>query len=224
MVCHDRDQISMTRVVPAIIARSVKELSEKLEVIKSFSGCSRVHIDIMDGNFVAGKTLSLEQLAKADIQIPFELHLMINHPEKKITVIKNLNAQKIMVHHESSQHLFPLLETLKKVKMTSEVALSPKTPADKALLYKNYTKHFLLMSVEPGQYGAKFLPQVFRKIQRLKKIFPNVHISIDGGVSAKNARKLSLLGVHQLCVGSQIFFADDPKEAYRELKKIVANI
>jgi ribulose-phosphate 3-epimerase len=205
-------------IIPAIIAKNKDELVQKLHTVESFPNCRLVHIDIMDGKFVSNKTISYKTLKETCPSIPFELHLMVEQPEQHISDWIGTKPRRIILHHESTKRLPSLFPLFKKAKMEASIALNPETPVT-VLKSLQPIKRLLLMSVNPGSYGAKFLPLIYKKIRNARRIFPRIRIAIDGGVSLENIGKLQKSGASDFCIGSRVFQTENRKMAFVQFKK-----
>ncbi len=212
----------MVIIVPAIIAKSFRDLQGKVRIAETFPTCRWVQIDIMDGKFVPARSVSVRVVSKIRTPLHLELHLMVTHPEEILDQILKTHAGRVIVHAGSSSNLHGLFDALKQAKIKGAIALNPENPVAMIKPYLTKIDSVLLLSVQPGSYGAKFLPSVYGKIRAIRKMDRHLPVAIDGGVSLENAVKLIRAGADRLSVGSRIFLAEDPRASYRQFKNIVS--
>lgn len=184
-----------------------------------------LHIDVMDGHFVPNITMGapVVRAIKAGTKLPLDVHLMIDNPELYIDDFIAAGADWITVHCEATNHLNRLLQQLEAGGVKVGVAINPATNIsllDEVLKKLDY---ILIMSVNPGFGGQKFIPESLSKIERLRQKLKaadaeRVQIEVDGGINIENARSLADAGADILVAGSAIFSAEDPGGALKELK------
>jgi ribulose-phosphate 3-epimerase len=190
-------------IIPSIIAKSQKELDERLKKVKSFK---TIHLDVMDGKFV--KNRSLQFNFKLPKNKKFEAHLMIENPKKWIEKNKH-KVNNIIVHYESKNNISEILT--KKI----GISINPRTKVEKIKPYLNIINKVLIMTVTPGKYGSKFLNSSIKKIKEIKKINPKIKIEVDGGINPKTIKKID---ADSYIVGSYLQNSGDIKKAIKELK------
>lgn len=215
-------------IIPAIIPESYEDLRKKLTLVKGMVDC--VQIDITDGIFVPSKSWPINDEiygSRIHVELPFcdvcnfELDLMIKNPEEKISDWVDTQANRIVFHIESTKKIDEIIEKLKgKVKVG--VAFNINTQDE---LYDNIISKVdfvQLMGIEKiGSQGQPFSSRVFDKIKNLRKRFPDIVISVDGGVNLENAKCLLDAGANRLVAGSAIFESDNIKQAIENFKKII---
>lgn len=189
------------------------------------AGADLLHIDVMDGHFVPNITMGapVVRAIKAGTKLPLDVHLMIDHPELYIDDFIAAGADWITVHCEATNHLNRLLQRLEAGGVKVGVAINPATTIsllDEVLKKLDY---ILIMSVNPGFGGQKFIPESLSKIERLRQRLKTadaerVQIEVDGGINVENASSLADAGADILVAGSAIFSAEDPGGALKELK------
>jgi len=213
-------------IIPAIIAKDFEELQSKLAKIDGL--VSWAQIDVMDGVFVPPKTwdnpADLENISTA---INLEAHLMIANPENIIDKWINSPVKRILLHHESTTHaqIEKLIEKIQKSGKEAGVALKLQTPLfvlDSLIQDSRFKiRAVQLMSIsEIGYHGHPFEEKVLERIKTLREKYPDVTISVDGGVSLDNAPKILSAGADNLLVGSAIFKSDDIKKTLEKFKNI----
>ena len=184
-----------------------------------------LHLDVMDGVFVPNISFGfpvLKHVARL-CQKPLDVHLMIVQPEKFINEVKALGAYYMNVHYEACTHLHRVVSQIREAGMHPAVTLNPATPVCVLEDIIEDIDMVLLMSVNPGFGGQRFIEHTYDKIRQLRELIKrhgcDVKIEVDGGVSQKNAEALSAAGADVLVAGSAVFGAEDPIEVVRQLKK-----
>jgi len=218
----------MIKIAPSILSADFARLAEEMKVIEA-GGADLVHVDVMDGHFVPNLTIGpivVEALRKRT-SLPLDVHLMIEDPDRYIPDFIKSGADSVTVHVEASRHLHRTVKLIKEGGANAGVALNPATPLTSLEEILEDIDRALLMSVNPGFGGQKFIPSVLSKIRRLNQILRdtgllNLEIEVDGGINAGNAAQVALAGAHILVAGSAVFGAPDPAEAIRKLKESCA--
>ncbi len=205
-------------IVPALLTDKKEKLLDMLKLCSEFTDYAQ--IDIMDGEFVPSKSLGLEDLKSIRSDIGFEAHLMVKDPCAWIEVFEEIGAKKIIYHVEIDKDHLQIIRTIKAKGMGAGIALNPETKIQDFENLLNEIDVVLFMSVNPGFYGAKFIPEVLNKIGDFHKKFPHISIGIDGGIKFDNAKLAKAAGAQYICVGSAILKAQDPKTAYQKLTKL----
>ncbi len=184
------------------------------------------HIDIMDGVFVPNISFGLPVLKamKKYATKPMDVHLMIVEPDKYVEDFKNAGADILTVHYEACPHLHRSIQLIKSYDMQAGVALNPHTNPE---LLRSVIKDLdlvLIMSVNPGFGGQKFIDQAFEKVAELKQLIvesgSSAKIEIDGGVNLETGRRLVDAGADALVAGSFVFKSDDPEKTITALKQL----
>ena len=212
-------------VSPSLLSADFLNLSSEIEMINR-SQADFLHLDIMDGHFVPNITFGMfivEQIKKAAAK-PLDVHLMIDAPEKYIRSFCQSGADILTVHFEGNTHLHRMVKQIKENGVKAGVAINPHTNIN--LLYDILEELdlVLIMSVNPGFGGQKFIERTFEKIKTLKKEIDsrklNILIEVDGGVDNTNAAKLALSGANILVAGNYVFKSADPELTIKGLKDI----
>ncbi len=210
---------------PSLLASDFTHLADTITLVNE-SEADWFHCDVMDGHFVPNISFGMfivEQIKKLATK-PLDVHLMITEPEKYIADFRDAGADIITVHYEACPHLHRTVQQIKETGARAGVALNPHTPVHLLEDILEDLDLILVMSVNPGFGGQKFIYQTIPKIQKLKEmlIVRNAHavIEVDGGIGLQNAEKVLQAGADVLVAGSSIFRTDDPAAAIHALKQI----
>lgn len=211
-------------IAPSILAADFANIQKEVEMINS-SEADWLHVDIMDGVFVPNISFGIPvcEAIHKHAKKPLDVHLMIEHPEKYVEAFKNAGAEILTVHYEACKHLHRNIEQIKNLGCKAGVALNPHTPIS---LLENIIDELdlvLIMSVNPGFGGQKFIINTNHKITQLKNLIQKkgskALIEIDGGVNEENAPSLLASGADVLVAGSFVFKSNDPIKTISKLKK-----
>jgi ribulose-phosphate 3-epimerase len=211
-------------ISPSLLSADFGNLQADIEMLNS-SSAEWIHLDIMDGVFVPNISFGIPvvKAVKKHATKKLDVHLMIVQPEKYITAFKNAGADVLTVHYEACTHLHRTLSEIKSLGMFAGVSLNPHTPISLLEDIVNEADMVLLMSVNPGFGGQKFIENTYSKIERLKALIikkqAQTLIQIDGGVDNTNAKKLFEAGADVLVAGSYVFQAQNPKQQIDILKQ-----
>ena len=210
-------------VAPSLLAADFTDLRAAVDVVND-STADWLHYDTMDGRFVPNLSLGLGVLraVRTLCRKPIDVHLMIEHPEAHVEAFAEAGADHITVHQEACTHLHRTLQQIRATGAKAGVALNPATPVNAIENVLEDVDIVLLMSVNPGFGGQKFIYQTLAKLERLRErcVTRNLHphVVVDGGVGLQNAQKVLQAGATCLVAGSAVFKADDPRAAVAELK------
>jgi ribulose-phosphate 3-epimerase len=201
-------------IIPAIIARTQKELDEKLTKVEGFA--ELVQLDIMDGIFVPNNSLDFD-IDLSGRNISFEAHLMITDPVGWIE--KNWwKVDTIIVHFESCEKPGDIIRFVKNKGKKIGFAINPETAVHNVKPYLDDIDQLLIMTVNPGFYGSKFLPETLCKISEARKIKPDLDIEVDGGVTPETIKSINDAGANMLVSGSYILKSNNVKESMDKLR------
>ncbi len=212
-------------IAPSILNADFLRLGKAVKMLNQ-SECDWIHLDIMDGAFVPNLSFGMpvvEQVKKV-AEKPLDVHLMIINPERYVDAFQEAGADILNVHFEASTHLHRTIQTIKNKGMKAAVTLNPHTPVHLLEDILPDLDMVLLMSVNPGYGGQKFIPQTLEKIKKLKKMIKeggySTLIEVDGGIDTSNAAHLYNTGADVLVVGSHIFKSENPMATIAQLKKV----
>ena len=217
----------MKKICPSILAADFTKLGEEIKDIEE-AGADIIHCDIMDGHFVPNISYGPEIVSQVSniTDLPLDVHLMINNPELYIDDFYKAGADYISVHYENNYHVNRLVNQIKELGIKAGVVLNPATPIDVLKDIIEYVDFVLLMSVNPGFGGQKFIPNVIEKVKDLKSITESKNtscmIEVDGGVGLSNIRSLSDAGVDMFVCGSSIFKEKDRKEVIAKMRELIS--
>jgi ribulose-phosphate 3-epimerase len=210
-------------VAPSILASDFGNLQRDIEMLNR-SEADWIHFDVMDGMFVPNISFGFPLLAvvKKHARKPIDVHLMIENPDRYIEQFAKGGASGITVHYEACTHLNRTVNAIRDLDCKAGVALNPHTPVEFLKDILEYIDLVLIMSVNPGFGGQKFIPNTYQKIKTLKRMSaelnPSLYIEIDGGVYEGNAGKLLDAGANVFVAGNSVFSAPDQMAAIRNLK------
>jgi ribulose-phosphate 3-epimerase len=214
----------MPLIAPSILTTDFTRLGETIEILNR-SDADWIHLDIMDGRFVPNISFgfpviqSIHKIARK----PLDVHLMIVEPDKYLEAFKEAGADVLTVHAEACPHLHRTIDAIKQLGMRAGVVLNPHSPLCLLENILNDVDLVLLMSVNPGFGGQKFISKTIDKIKQLKEMLIEADsrslIEVDGGVTFENARLLREAGADVLVAGNTIFAHPDPIKAIKILKQ-----
>jgi ribulose-phosphate 3-epimerase len=212
------------KVAPSILSADFSRLGEEITSVER-AGADMIHVDVMDGHFVPNITIGpliVSALSKIT-KLPLDVHLMIENPDKYIEPFAKAGADIISIHAEASKNLEKDLALISRHGAKPAVAINPKTGIKTIEKVLDKIVMVLLMTVNPGFEGQKFMPEVVSKIQELKSILDrqglNIDIEVDGGINLDTAPEVVKAGANVLVAGSAIYWSKDYKSVIDGLKK-----
>src|SRR5436190_18685823 len=210
-------------IAPSILSADFSRLGEEIAAVER-GGANILHVDVMDGHFVPNITIGLpvvKSLAAAT-KLPLDTHLMISEPGRYAEQFVSAGASMVSVHVEADPHLHRTLMSIKSAGAQAGVVLNPATPVSAVEEALQFADYVLVMSVNPGFGGQKFIPESIQKVRRLRQLITdrqlNVRIEIDGGIERNNIETVVKAGAEIIVAGSAIFGAESAEEAVKELR------
>lgn len=214
------------KIAPSILSADFSRLGEEIRKIED-AGADWIHVDVMDGAFVPNITVGpfiLEAVRKVTT-LPLDVHLMIERPDQYISAFADAGADIITVHFEACAHLHRTIQAIKEKGKKAGVSINPATPLVSIKYVLGDIDLLLIMSVNPGFGGQKFIPSALEKIKKARqmvdKMGTNVSIEVDGGVKLDNIAEVSSAGADIFVSGSGVFGTKDYKKTIEEMKRII---
>jgi ribulose-phosphate 3-epimerase len=212
-------------IAPSVLSADFANLQRDIEMINN-SEADWFHIDVMDGMFVPNISFGMPVIKamKKHATKPFDVHLMVQQPERYISDFKAVGADILTVHYEASVHLHRTIQAIKAENMKAGVAINPHTPVMFLEDILSEIDLVCIMSVNPGFGGQKFIDNTYAKVEDLREMAealnPNLYIEVDGGVNAHNAPELVDAGANVLVAGNFVFGSENPMETISKLKGV----
>ena len=210
-------------VAPSMLSADFANLARDIELVNN-SQADWFHLDIMDGMFVPNISFGFPVIERIKTLAtkPLDVHLMIVDPDRYLERFRDTGADWLTVHYEACTHLNRTLSRIKELGMKAGVSVNPHTPVELLVDILEYADLVLIMSVNPGFGGQKFIPNSIGRIQRLRKLIDSnglkTLIEVDGGVGPNNAKQLYDAGANVLVAGNAIFKADNPLKAIEMIR------
>ncbi len=217
---------SKIKIAPSILSADFSRLAEDVIKVEN-GGADLLHIDVMDGHFVPNITIGpvVVQALRPRTRLPLDVHLMIENPERYVDAFADAGADYLTVQVEACVHLHRVLQAIRARGMKAGVALNPHSLLSSIEEVLPDLDLILIMSVNPGFGGQKFIPQALDKLSRTRKLLKersatHIEVEVDGGVKLQNAQEIVNAGAQILVSGSEIFGSKDPAETVREMKRL----
>jgi len=216
------------KIAPSILSADFVRLGDELGKIED-AGADMIHIDVMDGHFVPNITIGpfiVEAVRKAT-SLPLDVHLMIDRPDDYVSAFADAGADIITVHVEAATHLHRTIQQIKEKGKKAGVSLNPSSPLIMTECILEYVDLLLIMSVNPGFSGQKFIPSALEKIREarrmLDKIGSKAYLEVDGGIKLDNIAEVASAGADMFVSGSGVFGTQDYKKTIEEMKKRISS-
>ena len=214
------------RIAPSLLSADFSRLADELHSVEA-GGADLIHLDVMDGHFVPNLTIgpAIVQACRAHSSLPFDVHLMIEEPQKYIPAFLAAGANMISVHVEAEAHLQRALQQIRDGGAKAGIAVNPATAVETLSTAVEFCDYVLLMTVNPGFGGQKFIEGVVPKIRALSRTLRerglNVEIEVDGGIDARTAPAVVAAGARILVSGSAVFGQADRAAAMESIRNAV---
>ncbi|MCM3454230.1 ribulose-phosphate 3-epimerase [Heyndrickxia oleronia] len=214
----------MVKIAPSILSANFSKLADEIKDVEK-AGADYIHIDVMDGHFVPNITMGplVVEAIRPITKLPLDVHLMIENPDQFIESFVKAGADYITVHVEACKHLHRTIQYIRSFGVKAGVVLNPATPVE---MIKHVLKDIdmvLLMTVNPGFGGQRFIKSVLPKIKQVKELIDqeglNIEIEVDGGINPETAKLCTDAGANVLVAGSAIYNHEDRKKAINEIRK-----
>lgn len=206
-------------VAPSLLAADFSKLKEEIQEVEK-CGAEYLHLDVMDGNFVPNISYGSPVISaiRPHSNLVFDVHLMVEEPDRFIKDFVDAGADIITVHVEAIKHLHRTIQLIKSYGKKVGVALNPATPIETLKHVVKEIDMILIMSVNPGFGGQAFIPETLNKIKELRTLYPEIDIEVDGGVNEKTVEAIKEAGANVLVAGSYLF-SGNYKEKIELMKK-----
>ncbi|MDQ3020833.1 MAG: ribulose-phosphate 3-epimerase [Bacteroidota bacterium] len=217
----------MKKICPSILSADFSRLKEEISEVEK-AGADIIHCDIMDGSFVPNISFGAKIVSDINkfTNIPLDIHLMINNPERYIIEFHRAGADYISVHYENNIHLNRIINQIKSLGIKAGVVLNPATPVFMLDDIIEFVDYVLIMSVNPGYGGQQFISNSIKKLTQLKdKIQENnfkCEIEVDGGIGLENMGVISEAGADMFVCGASVFDSKDRTDVIKKMKSIIS--
>ena len=215
-------------IAPSILASNFARLGDEIRAVEQ-GGADVLHVDVMDGHFVPNISIGIPVVAslRKATRLPLDVHLMIERPEEYIAEFVRAGADRVLVHQEATVHLDRALAMIREHGAQAGAVINPATPVAMLTEVLDKVDTVLVMSVNPGFGGQKFIPGAIGKIRQLNEWRARYNaafrIEVDGGVDLENIAELAQAGVNTFVAGTSIFHTADSADSARQLRKLATN-
>ncbi|MCL6583308.1 MAG: ribulose-phosphate 3-epimerase [bacterium] len=216
------------RIAPSLLSANFASLAEEIRKVEE-GGADLLHIDVMDGHFVPNITIGppVVQSLRAVTKTPLDVHLMIEHPEDYFEEFRQAGADILTIHWEVCHHLHRSIQVIKEKGMRAGIAINPSTPVQVLECMLSEVDQIVIMSVNPGFGGQRFIPFALSKIRTLRQMISQaglderVDILVDGGIKLDNCLEVIQAGANIIVLGSGIFYTSDPAATVRKVRGLI---
>ncbi len=217
----------MTKIAPSILSADFTRLGDEIRAVEQ-AGADYIHIDVMDGHFVPNITIGpmIVDAANRVTDLPLDVHLMISEPDRYVGEFAAAGADILTVHAETINHLHRTIQLIRDKGVSPGVSLNPATPLNSLEYILDDLDMVMLMTVNPGFGGQKFIPEVIPKIRLLREMIDkkrlNIEIEVDGGIGPETIVPVASAGADVFVAGSAIFCGDDYAKTIRLMREKIA--
>jgi ribulose-phosphate 3-epimerase len=214
-------------IAPSILSSDFSRLAEEVKAVES-AGADWIHVDVMDGHFVPNITIGpvVVKALREVTQLPLDVHLMIENPDQYIEEFAKAGSTYLTVHQEACSHLHRTIQAIKDLGVKAGVALNPTTPVSTLEWILEDLELVLIMSVNPGFGGQKFIPQAIEKVRSLKSMIDAKNaampIGVDGGINEQTIQPVAKAGANMFVAGSAIFGSPDYAETISNFRALIS--
>ncbi|VAV83364.1 Ribulose-phosphate 3-epimerase [hydrothermal vent metagenome] len=217
-------EVKRMKISPSILSADFTRLGEEIRAVTE-AGADYIHIDVMDGHFVPNITIGplLVEAARRATELPLDVHLMIERPERYIEDFAKAGSDIITIHAEATPHLHRAVQAIKECGLNAGLAINPSTPASAIEPLAGYIDMALVMSVNPGFGGQRFIDSALEKIRRVRIILDSANsaaeLQVDGGIKVSNIAAAAEAGADVFVAGSAVFGSDDYKKTIEDMRR-----
>ena len=208
------------KIIPSILTDDPRELERMVRLAETFT--DYVQIDIADGDFVPSHSIICEDLVEVAPRIAWEAHLMVDYPEEYLADFQKAGAKKVIFHYEAAPSPNRVINKALELGIKVGLAANPETPAASLFPFLDDIDGVLLLTVNPGFYGSRFILAILAHINILKAKNPDIKVSIDGGIKEENIAQVVHSGADAVCIGSGIFWSSDPAASFRRFNALAS--
>ncbi len=205
----------LSKVIPAILTDDPEALANMVQQAERFT--TYVQFDIMDGHFVPSRSITSDDLKALSMDLTWEVHLMVQEPEKYLKSFWEAGARKVVFHFEGTSSPEEVISQTRNLGLGVGLAVNPETPISAIYPLVSTVDSVLFLTVNPGFYGSPFIPEVLDKALELRNAYPDMEIGVDGGMKESNVARVARMGVDVIYVGSAIFLQPEPGKSFRHL-------
>ena len=204
------------KIAPSILSADMSRINDEIKEVEKYADL--IHVDIMDGIFVQPTTIDAGFVKKIRTKVPLDIHLMVHEPsDSYLKGFIDAGASSITIHQEACKDPAKQIRFIKRQKINPSISIKPKTPIDQIKKYLGMVDMVLVMTVEPGWAGQKFIDSTMPKVRELRKMRPDLDIEVDGGINPITARIAYDAGANVFVAASSIFGKKDRVAAIKEM-------